>query len=525
MTTLKTPGVYIKEQNAFSSSVVAVPTAIPVFIGYTQKKDKDTNLSAVRISTFVEFLALFGGAPKHKFRINKNMELEAQGTRYFLYDTMRLYYANGGGACYIISLGDYSEKVSAAKMKSAIQLLLTEPEPTMLVVPDAVSLEANECFSLYQEMLLHCAKTQSRVALFDVPGADTPTHDTRKVVNQFREGIGVNSLAYGVAYYPWLRTTVTPFDKLDYTNITNRDELALILAGIDESVSTVSDAPSTENTDAPAIEGADLTKKKEKPVVSGKGKDAKTLLEDAKRRSDEKRAAVLGIIVEMMESTGDNVNKGVHEILLSTAPQYKAVLKNIQDTVNVLPPSAALAGIYCYVDSTSGVHKAPANVSVGTSIAPIVNINSEQQEDLNMPLNGKAVNAIRSFPGKGVLVWGARTLDGNSQDWKYISVRRTLIMIEQSVKKGVESYVFEANTARTWLKVKTAIENFLADTWRKGSLAGASTTEAFEVSVGLGSTMTPEDILEGVMRVSVKVAITRPAEFIEITFQQKMQES
>ena len=162
---------------------------------------------------------------------------------------------------------------------------------------------------------------------------------------------------------------------------------------------------------------------------------------------------------------------------------------------------------------------------MGSVISPVVNITSANQEDLNLPLNGKAVNAIRSFIGKGTLVWGARTLDGNSQDWRYISVRRALIMIEQSVKTAVEAYVFDPNDASTWLKVKTAIDNFLTTLWKSGTLVGSSTTEAFETNVGLGVTMTPNDILDGVMRISVKVAISRPAEFIVITFQQKMQES
>jgi hypothetical protein len=98
-------------------------------------------------------------------------------------------------------------------------------------------------------------------------------------------------------------------------------------------------------------------------------------------------------------------------------------------------------------------------------------------------------------------------------------------MSEQSIKNSIEAYVFEVNTSRTWIKVKTSIDNFLTSVWKQGALAGASPSAAFDVSVGLGQTMTPEDILEGVMRVSVKVAITRPAEFIEISFEQKMQES
>ena len=157
-------------------------------------------------------------------------------------------------------------------------------------------------------------------------------------------------------------------------------------------------------------------------------------------------------------------------------------------------------------------------------LSPSVNITGPVQEDLNLPVNGKAVNAIRSFIGKGVLVWGARTLDGNSQDWKYINVRRTLLMIEQSVKSAVENYIFEPNTPQTWMRVRIAIENFLTSMWKRGALLGISPAEAYEVAIGIGDTMTPEDVLDGVMRISVFLSIARPAEFIEITFEQRMQE-
>ena len=158
-------------------------------------------------------------------------------------------------------------------------------------------------------------------------------------------------------------------------------------------------------------------------------------------------------------------------------------------------------------------------------MAPTVNISHDDQEDLNVPLSGKAVNAIRTFTGEGVKVWGARTLDGNSLDWRYINVRRTMIFLEESVKNAARAYVFDPNEANTWLNIKSMIENFLRGVWKRGGLAGAVPEDAYSVHVGLGDTMTPEDILEGIMRITVLVAITRPAEFIEITFQQQMQKS
>jgi phage tail sheath protein FI len=177
------------------------------------------------------------------------------------------------------------------------------------------------------------------------------------------------------------------------------------------------------------------------------------------------------------------------------------------------------------VDNSRGVWKAPANVSLNGVVSPAVNITHDEQEDLNVTIQGKSINAILSFIGEGVLVWGARTLDGNSLDWRYINVRRTMIMLEESVRLATKAYVFEDNNARTWVTIKSMIRNFLTGIWKRGGLAGSSPDDAFSVFVGLGETMTPEDILEGIMRVTVLVAITRPAEFIEITFQQQMQKS
>ncbi|MCB1937298.1 MAG: phage tail sheath family protein, partial [Nitrosomonas sp.] len=123
------------------------------------------------------------------------------------------------------------------------------------------------------------------------------------------------------------------------------------------------------------------------------------------------------------------------------------------------------------------------------------------------------------------LVWGARTLDGNSLDWRYINVRRTMIMLEESIKLAAKAYVFEPNVSNTWVTIKSMISNFLTSIWKRGGLAGATPDDAFGVFVGLGETMTPQDILDGVLRVTVLVALSRPAEFIEITFQQQMQKS
>jgi hypothetical protein len=153
-------------------------------------------------------------------------------------------------------------------------------------------------------------------------------------------------------------------------------------------------------------------------------------------------------------------------------------------------------------------------------------MNSADQEDFNIDANaGKSINVIRSFTGKGVIVWGARTLMGNDNEWRYISVRRLFNFIEESVQKSTAFAVFEPNTAITWLKVRAMIESFLEDVWRAGGLAGETKENAFFVNVGLGSSMTETDILEGRMNVEIGLAAVRPAEFIILKFSHKMQES
>ena len=157
---------------------------------------------------------------------------------------------------------------------------------------------------------------------------------------------------------------------------------------------------------------------------------------------------------------------------------------------------------------------------------PSVNLSNEQQQGYNVDiLGGKSINVIRAFPGAGTLVWGGRTLDGNSQDWRYINVKRTVIMIEQSIKLAASAYIFEPNNATTWATIKSMICNFLNKLWKEGALAGATPEQAFDVQVGLGSTMTATDILEGKMLISIKLAVVRPAEFIVITVEQQMQKA
>eukprot|EP01096_Ripella_sp_DP13-Kostka_P018188 TRINITY_DN9755_c0_g1_i1.p1 TRINITY_DN9755_c0_g1~~TRINITY_DN9755_c0_g1_i1.p1 ORF type:complete len:597 (+),score=-109.92 TRINITY_DN9755_c0_g1_i1:319-2109(+) len=205
---------------------------------------------------------------------------------------------------------------------------------------------------------------------------------------------------------------------------------------------------------------------------------------------------------------------------------YNKILTEIYNLPITLPPSSAIAGVYARVDKDRGVWKAPANVSLNYVIKPTVKITNNIQDGLNVDtVAGKSINAIRSFTGKGTLVWGSRTLAGNDNEWRYVPVRRFFNMAEESIKKATEQFVFEPNDANTWIRVRAMIENFLILQWRAGALAGAKPEQAFYVRIGLGQTMSAIDILEGRLIVEIGMAVVRPAEFIILRFSHKMQES
>jgi phage tail sheath protein FI len=205
---------------------------------------------------------------------------------------------------------------------------------------------------------------------------------------------------------------------------------------------------------------------------------------------------------------------------------YGKIISVLGQYTAVLPPSPAIAGLYARVDQNKGVWKAPANEGLQSVIGPNVAISDAQQMNLNIDPNfGKSINAIRNFPGYGTVVWGARTLNGNDNEWRYINVRRFFTMVEESVKKSSHWAVFEPNTITTWVKIQAMVENYLFLKWRDGALAGVKPEQAFYVKVGLGSTMNAQDILEGRMNVEIGMAVARPAEFIVLKFSQLLQQS
>ena len=651
MPTYRTPDVYIEEISVFPPSVAEVETAIPAFVGYTAIDTLitagDLVKSPRRIKSLLEYEAYFGKGPIYtvtQANIDEagNFLTAEISNSYFMYDSLRLFYDNGGGDCYIVSTGAYKtigSPVDREELKAGVQAVAKVDEPTILLFPDAATLSADDLAAVQQEALKQCGELKDRVAVLDLRQTD-PNGAS------FRDKLGINNLKYGAAYTPWLKLNYNKSvgygqvkDKVfkngiqvPLKDLTTEPQLLAALAALDEL--TADSTALAAAVSAHAGAGETLSSAFAKKLATYKAKaapvpaDVALLFEyvfgiakvvdgfvDASPLSNAKLVTDINTMIagtlapafsslialekEMAAdivtaggvytvewdqntppataawaglfgggagtpaaSTGNTEGVTVPAVMGSALPglqkgfaaasgaiagivsaianyrglneqtlfenflPYRNVIKGIGSTLTLCPPSGAIAGIYAMVDNQRGVWKAPANVSLNGVIAPAASFTASETDALNVDATGgKSINAIRAFVGKGTLVWGARTLAGNDNEWRYISVRRFFNMVEESVKKSTYWAVFEPNDANTWVKVRGMIENYLTQKWREGALAGAAPKDAFFVRCGLGVTMSAQDILEGRMNVEIGMAVVRPAEFIILKFSHKLQTS
>jgi phage tail sheath protein FI len=174
----------------------------------------------------------------------------------------------------------------------------------------------------------------------------------------------------------------------------------------------------------------------------------------------------------------------------------------------LIPPGGHVAGIYARSDTERGVHKAPANETV----RGVVDLEFQITKGEHDILNPRGVNVIRAFPGRGIRVWGARTLSSNTL-WKYINVRRLFIFLEGSIEEGTQWVVFEPNDPKLWARVRAGLTEFLTRVWKDGALFGNTAEEAFFVKCD-ETTMTQADIDNGRLICIIGVAPVKPAEFV-----------
>lgn len=477
-TTYKTPGVYVEEISIFPPSVAQVETAIPAFIGYTETAEKDgVNLQNIptRITSLLEYETYFG-----KSENEQNIAIDIQDTVNSSDPTTVL------NRVVTVTVGATSPYVMHYAMRNYFD---NGGGPCYIVSVDTMTSGGGTVGLGDLTTGLNAVEAYDEPTLFVFPDA---------------KAIGLVS-----NFYTLMNRAMTQCQKLG-------DRFTII--------DMYNDDDATLRASATLGNGTDLLK-----FGAAYHPYLKTIYT---YQFDEADIDITHDVTDETPATVAGTFDGATLDLLATSgdPAFDLIVYNqlkleLDKQTVTLAPSAAVAGIYAKVDSNRGVWKAPANESLSSVNEPTVKITHEMQEGLNIDTSGKSINAIRSFTGKGILVWGSRTLAGNDNEWRYVPVRRFFNMAEESIKKATEQFVFEPNDANTWVKVRAMIENFLTLQWRAGALAGAKPEQAFFVRVGLGETMTADDILNGRMNVEIGMAVVRPAEFIILKFSHKMQEA
>jgi len=647
--TYNTPGVYVEEISVFPPSVAEVETAIPAFIGYTERntfKGVDYLNKPTVIKSLVDFEEIYGKGPGinvSKIKINSSNSVESvtKSLDFFMYESLRLFFANGGGKCYIISVGTYSEgSIEDTDISAGIDALKKEDEPTMILFPDAVKLGGDKLYNLQQKALKQAADLGDRFVIMDLKANENYESD----YEEFRNKIGMKNLKYGAAYMPYLKASLPLQVKLtDFMDVVEKGTVGVDFSSLidtsdsegaefkeifdnyvsaldatsafslkekqaefDDLVSEYKNDKTSANFEALLSHALDTLKYvvdeivkaaalpnpaqtenniflTAKSILNNSIKSVEALLQINKDLGDNGFAGgapstwyvnmgashkftdatiwddgdprdsisaeaiegaeevevldnslsrmlnvfsgIIGIVKDYQDSVSV-INTNVENTMYSLVPVALNIAKSLESELLTLPPSGTIAGVYADTDNKRGVWKAPANVSLSSVSGLTEKIDNVDQDTLNIDVNaGKSINAIREFAGRGILVWGARTLAGNDNEWRYVPVRRFFNMVEESIQKSTQWAVFEPNDANLWVKLKSMIENYLIQKWREGALAGSKPEQAFYVNVGLGKTMTAQDILEGRLVIDIGMAAVRPAEFIVLRFMHKMQEA
>ncbi|MDE1480945.1 phage tail sheath family protein [Xenorhabdus bovienii] len=491
-TTLKEPGVYIEEDASLALSVSNSATAVPVFIGKFTPKETKLAQVCTRISNWLEFTSAFSLAPTTEIVIKSEAKIapdeekkignpvdnpespqlkaasaeissdtestpvveenngnqgsgksttgnETQKKPTWTYaiekvtlssvvavEALRLYFQNGGGACYIYSLNDVNNELTLAAIPELIE---QKGDITLLVCPEVEEAYKAKVYKAVLPLL-----DNKKVGYFLIADSNDGTPVA-----------AVGKSAKAATYYPQLKTNLK-FSTLP------KDEDIRISGYKDDS-----------------------------------GKDEPKNLADLRK-------------------TNASIAKRIDE-----------TLKVEQQRALILPPSAAIAGIYCQTDSSRGVWKAPANVAL-TGVKSLTDKVDDKRQGV---MNDQGVNVIRSFTDRGFMVWGARTCVGaDDTKWRYIPVRRLFNSVERDIRQALRAVLFEPNNQPTWMRAKAAVDQYLYSLWQKNALMGNSPEEAYFVQIGQGITMSETDIKQGKMIMKVGLAAVRPAEFIVLQFTQ-----
>ena len=517
--TYLSPGVYIEEVDRGTKPIEAVGTAVAAFVGYTEfatarlrdpKKpqllsDQDLLGKPTTITNWSQYIQKFGGFIEQAF----------------LPDAVYGYFANGGGRCYVVSLkalgaaapsnetGRQIEKgqITIPSIEDANTPLLEFTPKSSVTSPIGVQIKAAEPPAANAFTVV--ISFEGKQEIYENLTMERGDRNAAQVINQQSQYVKVKTMS---------RATVLPaLGEFTLTSLqTMTQDTAFQPVTLKDYQGNLAERRGVEGlepyNDITMICVPDLMTSYLSGEVDTKGVQAiqQTIIDFCERvkycfavldtpphltpeearmwrlntNFDSSRAALYYPWIEVPNQTGTKA------------------------TSRLVPPSGHIAGIYARNDTERGVHKAPANEVIRNSIDLEIQVTKGEQEALN-PIG---VNCLRAFPGRGIRVWGARTLSSNPS-WRYINVRRLFSMVEASIEQGTQWVVFEPNDANLWARVRRDVGAFLKLIWRSGALFGDVPEQAFYVKCD-AETNPPEVRDVGQLIIEIGMAPVKPAEFV-----------
>jgi phage tail sheath protein FI len=504
-----TPGVYVQEIPAQSKPIEGVGTSIAAFVGLTPGGPVNTPM---RISNWTEFARTFGDPA------NPDNGPFMEGA--YLAHSVYGFFQNGGGLCWVIRIGAGGEAGEAPRPSAALPAA-TNPEieafraVALPGVDGAISLEFTQEATPGSEGGEEGGEDSGTYRLVVTAGNQTETH----------EGLSMKKGRTHIA------TKVNAASKLIRLEETGAALPEAQRAPATGSYSLVAAAQAPTGLAPKDFEG-DVAKRQGMGSLAAVDEVTMLCMPDIwnlVRNGDDAQVRDLqGKMIAHCENMGDRMaildpppalspqdafdwrmtSAGYDSKFATLYYPWIEVMDPLTSRPMMVPPSGHVAGVWARTDGSRGVHKAPANEVVLGANGLGMQVTHEEQGGLNQ----KGINCIRAFPGRGIRIWGARTLSSDPE-WRYLNVRRLFNFICESIIEGTQWAVFEPNDQGLWTRLRISTENFLTRVWRDGALFGGTPTEAFYVKCD--SETNPPDVIEaGQVVVEVGIAPVKPAEFV-----------
>jgi uncharacterized protein len=496
MPTYLSPGVYMEEVSSGSKPIEAVGTAVAAFVGFTEKGPFN---EPTLVTNWTQYTSTFGGF--------------VEGA--YLPGALFGYFLNGGGNAYVVRIGsngaaDNSTNGSGGHARAELPSGSGD-KPALAIRSqksggDDISVEIADASEPGEDTFKLVVKQGGKVAeTFDNVTTKRGQNNVVTVVRQQSKLITVEDTKSGQLAVPSKGTVALsapeapPAPKVTATDyvgdVSDRTGFGGLEALEDVTMLCVPDAMAAY----------------QQGVLDDEGLKAVQLAMIAHCELMSDRVAILdappGLNAQKLKDWRMNFAGYDSKFATLYWPWIK-VMDPATGKAAFVPPSGHIAGIWARNDDTRGVHKAPANEVIRGAIALELNITKGEHDTLN-PVG---VNCIRSFPGQGIRVWGARTLSSDPE-WRYLNVRRLFNFVEKSILLGTNWVVFEPNDPMLWDRVRRTIMMFLRRVWQSGALFGRTPAEAFFVKCDEENNP-PENRDVGILTVDIGIAPVKPAEFV-----------